>query len=213
MASGDRTPSRRTGPHWNGRAALIVGQGPRSVSFVIICMALGLAGCGGGETVQQALGYEQTGPDEMAVIKRPPLTVPPDYNLRPPRPGGDDAGGNAASDAARRTLIGPSSSADGVSEPASEARAILTGGEDGDDGSGASAASSDGQQLLVSRTDRVERDLDALSETRAENRVDGALLRRLLAFDPAERAAADDTTAVQLVRRQQTPIETTPATE
>ncbi len=157
----------------------------------LVCGPL-LAGCGGGDTVQEALGYQSKGPDEMAVIKRPPLIVPPDFNLRPPRSDDRNAGSNAASDAARKTLIGPSSSIDGE---ASEARAILTGkaSENGVEADDASGAASEGQNLLVSRSERAERNLDELVETRGENRVDGALLRRLLAWTPenGEAAAGD----------------------
>lgn len=177
-----------------------------------------LVGCGGGDTVQEALGYEQSGPDEMAVIKRPPLIVPPDYNLRPPRADDQNAGSNAASETARETLIGPSSSIEGAP---SKARAILTGttAENGGD-----EAVSEGQNLLVSRTDRVERNLDELVETRAENRVDGALLRRLLAWKPEDQAAPADgdeadveaevtPAIVQVVSRSQTVIGAEPGSD
>ncbi|MEO1658355.1 MAG: DUF3035 domain-containing protein [Pseudomonadota bacterium] len=39
-----------------------------------------VAACVGGSTTKRT-------PDEFAVITKPPLTVPPDYALRPPRPG------------------------------------------------------------------------------------------------------------------------------
>lgn len=45
-----------------------------------------VAGCGGGNW-KQAVGIEPTSPDEFAVESRAPLTMPPDYNLRPPEPG------------------------------------------------------------------------------------------------------------------------------
>jgi hypothetical protein len=77
---------------------------------------------------------------------------------------------------------------------------------------------SGGQSALLSRTNRVERDLDALGRTRHESRVDGAFLRRLLAWAPAgdtaETAAADDGAApapgdvVRIVKREQRPVET-----
>ena len=172
-----------------------------------------LSGCGGGDTVQEAVGYQNKGPDEMAVIKRPPLIVPPDYNLRPPRAEDQGAGSAAASDAARETLIGPSSSIDGE---ASEARAILTGTTPEN---GADETASEGQSLLVSRSERAERNLDELVESRAENRVDDALLRRLLAWTPeSQKAPTGDEEAgagskpletpaiVQLVSRSQTVI-------
>jgi hypothetical protein len=151
-----------------------------------------LSACGGGETVGEALGYELTGPDEMAVIKRPPLTVPPDFNLRPPRSGEDVALAKDASSTARRTLLGSAASEAG--EPTSE-----------------------GQNILISRSDRTELDLDKLTETRAENRVDGALLRRLLAWNPnddqdaaeGENGEAVSPSGVEVVSRSQTVIDTT----
>jgi hypothetical protein len=43
-----------------------------------------LVGC---SNWKQTLGIEPTSPDEFAVESRAPLTVPPDFNLRPPEPG------------------------------------------------------------------------------------------------------------------------------
>lgn len=44
-----------------------------------------LAGC---TDMRRALGIERSTPDEFAVTARPPLTVPPDFSLRPPGGGG-----------------------------------------------------------------------------------------------------------------------------
>jgi hypothetical protein len=43
-----------------------------------------LAGC---SNWKQTLGIEPLPPDEFAVESRAPLTIPPDFNLRPPAPG------------------------------------------------------------------------------------------------------------------------------
>lgn len=43
-----------------------------------------LAGCGG---VTDSLGFGRNPPDEFAVVDRPPLALPPDFDLRPPKPG------------------------------------------------------------------------------------------------------------------------------
>ena len=43
-----------------------------------------LSGCGG---VADTLGLGRNPPDEFAVVDRPPLALPPDFNLRPPQPG------------------------------------------------------------------------------------------------------------------------------
>ena len=36
---------------------------------------------------KEQLGLTRSAPDEFAVVKRAPLEMPPDYTLRPPRPG------------------------------------------------------------------------------------------------------------------------------
>src|SRR5581483_6553192 len=43
-----------------------------------------LTGCTG---FKQTIGLEPTAPDEFAVESRAPLTVPPEFDLRPPAPG------------------------------------------------------------------------------------------------------------------------------
>ncbi len=47
-------------------------------------VALGLSACGG---FQESLGMTKQSPDEFRVVSRAPLTVPPDFQLRPPEPG------------------------------------------------------------------------------------------------------------------------------
>ena len=37
--------------------------------------------------VARTLGIDREGPDEFAVLRHAPLTVPPDFRLRPPEPG------------------------------------------------------------------------------------------------------------------------------
>jgi Protein of unknown function (DUF3035) len=45
-----------------------------------------LAGCDNGG-LSRTFGLTRDAPDEFAVTTRAPLSLPPDYNLRPPRPG------------------------------------------------------------------------------------------------------------------------------
>jgi hypothetical protein len=58
-----------------------------------------LAGCG---SISGMLGLERHVPDETKVVVRPPLTLPPDYNLMPPGTAspvsGDHEGGQTTSD-------------------------------------------------------------------------------------------------------------------
>lgn len=52
---------------------------------MVIAAAVLVAGCGG--NVKQQLGIAKRAPDEFSVVTRAPLSMPPDYGLRPPRPG------------------------------------------------------------------------------------------------------------------------------
>lgn len=50
----------------------------------IIAAAAVASGC---STLSRSIGTGKTSPDEFRVVTRAPLTLPPDYSLRPPRPG------------------------------------------------------------------------------------------------------------------------------
>ena len=47
-------------------------------------LAIGLGGC---DSVSEAFSEKKSSPDEFAVFSEPPLSMPPDFGLRPPRPG------------------------------------------------------------------------------------------------------------------------------
>jgi hypothetical protein len=49
-------------------------------------LVLALAGCGG-DDLSRTFGLTRDAPDEFQVTTRAPLSMPPDYSLRPPRPG------------------------------------------------------------------------------------------------------------------------------
>ena len=56
------------------------------VSFWLVCLG-GLSLLSGCSNFKQMIGLDQPMPDEFAVESRAPLTVPPDFDLRPPEPG------------------------------------------------------------------------------------------------------------------------------
>jgi hypothetical protein len=62
-----------------------------------------LAGC---SSVRNSFGLGKSSPDEFRVVTQAPLSMPPDYNLRPPRPGAPRPQEATASTIARSTLIG-----------------------------------------------------------------------------------------------------------
>ena len=52
--------------------------------LAVLAAATAASGCA---SVNRALGSARTAPDEFRVVTQAPLTLPPDYSLRPPRPG------------------------------------------------------------------------------------------------------------------------------
>ena len=65
-------------------------------------LLLSLPACSG---LKQTLGMEPVAPDEFQVIARAPLSLPPDYSLRPPRPGAHRPQDVAPTDQARQTVF------------------------------------------------------------------------------------------------------------
>lgn len=56
----------------------------RVLTAALLVGAAGLAGC---QSASQAFGLSKVTPDEFRVVTKAPLTLPPDYSLRPPEPG------------------------------------------------------------------------------------------------------------------------------
>jgi Protein of unknown function (DUF3035) len=60
----------------------------RRTPILIVALAAGLLLATGGCTnVRETLGLTKQSPDEFKVVSRAPLSMPPDYNLKPPTPG------------------------------------------------------------------------------------------------------------------------------
>ena len=53
----------------------------RRYGLVILLPIIGLAGCG---QLADTFGYGKNPPDEFAIIRKSPLIIPPDYQLKPP---------------------------------------------------------------------------------------------------------------------------------
>lgn len=49
--------------------------------------ALVLAGCGNGVDLSRSFGFTRDAPDEFTVTTQVPLSMPPDFSVRPPDPG------------------------------------------------------------------------------------------------------------------------------
>jgi len=58
-------------------------------SSVVLTSIVGLLGMTGCEGIKEQLGLNKKAPDEFTVITKAPLVMPPDFTLRPPRPGAE----------------------------------------------------------------------------------------------------------------------------
>lgn len=85
--------------HW--RHGRWVGGAALGAALLLI-----LGGC---TETRQALGLTKQSPDEFQVVARAPLSLPPDYNLRPPEPGAPRPQEGTARDQAESALFGPQS--------------------------------------------------------------------------------------------------------
>ena len=70
---------------------------------LVAMAAVALSGC---DTIRDAAGMEKSAPDEFAVSTKAPLTIPPDYNLLPPRPGAVPTNQTEPTDSAQTALFG-----------------------------------------------------------------------------------------------------------
>lgn len=64
-------------------------------------MALSLIGC---DSLREAAGVTKEPPDEFAVVTKSPLVIPPDFNLRPPKPGAAPTNQTSPTQAAQSAL-------------------------------------------------------------------------------------------------------------
>ena len=79
-----------------------------AVGALLATLALSLAGC---QSLRDAAGMERIEPDAFAISTKPPLVIPPDYNLRPPAPGAPPTNALDPAEAAEAAVAGMPSSA------------------------------------------------------------------------------------------------------
>ena len=78
---------------------------PLSNKFALAAAIIGALIVTGCEGSREAIGIGKQSPDEFAVVTRAPLSMPPDYGLRPPRPGVDRPQEEKVTDAARDLIV------------------------------------------------------------------------------------------------------------
>jgi hypothetical protein len=97
----------------------VVGK-PRRLPLLAVasvCVLLLLPSC---SDFRVALGMDRVGPDEFAVESRAPLTIPPDFDLRPPQPGAPRPQEATPAERARKVI-----DTAGPGEPGKQATSVL----------------------------------------------------------------------------------------
>lgn len=77
----------------------------RTTRSLFLLSLVSLTACSGQE-VQETFGMNRKAPDEFVVYSRPPLSVPPEFDLKPPRPGEENPHIVTTEDQARQLLLG-----------------------------------------------------------------------------------------------------------
>jgi hypothetical protein len=77
-----------------------------SKPIALVALLAAAAAASGCSSFSRAIGATRSSPDEFRVMTHAPLTLPPDYNLRPPRPGEARPGENDPASEARTALFG-----------------------------------------------------------------------------------------------------------
>ena len=76
---------------------------PILIAALAVALPLAIGGCSG---VKETLGLTKQSPDEFRVVSRAPLSMPPDYNLRPPTPGAPRPQEGTPRDQAQQAVLG-----------------------------------------------------------------------------------------------------------
>ena len=102
--------------------------------FALAGVAVSLIGC---DSIREAAGVVKEPPDEFAVVTKSPLVVPPDFNLRPPKPGAQPTNQSSPTDSAQAALFGEDPATAAAQLPGNfspEERVVLanTGGANAD---------------------------------------------------------------------------------
>ncbi len=82
----------------------------KNVWLTTLLLVMVASACSG---AKEQLGLERSSPDEFAVVKRAPLSMPPDYRLQKPRPGAPRPQEQSTADQAKEAMFGTVQTQDG----------------------------------------------------------------------------------------------------
>lgn len=129
----------------------------RSIPSRIVLVAAGLVAAltlGACADTRKAIGWDKVSPDEFNVVTRAPLTLPPDFGLRPPAPGVARPQEQSPTEQARVAVFGNSA-----------ARNAAAGQQGpGSSGENALVAKTGGDKVDASIREQLDRETSQLAE-------------------------------------------------
>ena len=140
-------------------------------------------------SVKKELGIARNSPDEFTVIKRAPLTLPPEYNLKPPVDKNDVANEDVlkskASNVAKQAIIGKSVEKQQINE-ADDLLLSKMGANDADPNIRAQIDKDNGYILLKNQTliekltskDDVELNINEIPASRVDPKAEAARIKK-----------------------------------
>ena len=147
----------------------------KRTAYIGTTLALLVMGLSGFSDTRKALGIDKAPPDEFSVVSGAPLTMPPDFNLRPPRSPSDKPPSETAAQAGRQTVFRVSDA---------KTPAVVASTQVGTNG----AALSPGEQALIAKAgaagadpsirQQVDKDTAQLNEDNSGGFVDSLLFWR-----------------------------------
>jgi hypothetical protein len=126
-------------------------------AVALSAVALSLIGC---ESLREAAGVTKEPPDEFAVVTKSPLVIPPDFNLKPPKPGAAPTNQVSPTVAAQSALFGDDAVAAAAAIPGNfspEERVLLAS-------SGGAAADSSIRKQIASDEKQMEATDDSFTD-------------------------------------------------
>lgn len=178
--------------------------------LMVAGLALGLSACGG---FRENLGLTKQSPDEFRVVSRAPLTVPPDFQLRPPEPGAPRPQVGSPSQQAERAVFRNSQ---GAQQTANAAPRRVTVGEQALLSAAGAQQADPNIRLIVNReTKQINEEADYFvdrlvfwnSTSPAGTIVDPVAERRRLQENAALGQPVTTGPTPQIERRRKAPLE------
>ena len=136
---------------------------PILIAALAVALPLATGGCSG---VKETLGLTKQSPDEFKVVSRAPLSMPPDYNLRPPTPGAPRPQEGTPRDQAQQAVLGIAPDAIPPIGQGEESEAAQSSGESALlQSAGATGVDPNIRQLVDTETAEDEADSKTLADT------------------------------------------------